>query len=46
MKIFKDLNLENVELDVCSSTIIYGKKFDAVLGKKFEMIDEAEISIK
>jgi glycosyltransferase involved in cell wall biosynthesis len=36
LKIFKNLNLENVELDVCSSTIIYGKKFNAVLGKKYE----------
>ena len=36
LKVFKSLNLENVELDVCSSTIIYGKKFDAVLGKKYE----------
>ncbi len=36
LKIFKDLNLENVELNVCSSTIIYGKKFDEVLGKTFE----------
>ena len=36
LKVFKNLNLENVELDVCSSTIIYGKKFDAVLGKKYE----------
>ena len=36
LKVFKSLNLENVELDVCSSTIIYGKKFDAILGKKYE----------
>lgn len=36
LKIFKKLNLENVELNVCSSTIIYGKKFDDVLGKKYE----------
>ena len=36
LKVFKNLNLENVELNVCSSTIIYGKKFDAVLGKKYE----------
>jgi len=36
LKVFKNLNLENVELDVCSSTIIYGKKFDAILGKKYE----------
>ena len=38
LKVFKDLNLKNVELNVCSSTIIYGKKFDKVLGKKFENI--------
>tara|TARA_B100000029_G_C17527982_1_gene942313 strand:- start:227 stop:1210 length:984 start_codon:yes stop_codon:yes gene_type:complete len=36
LKVFKNLNLENVQLDVCSSTIIYGKKFDSILGKKFE----------
>ena len=36
LKVFKNLNLENVELNVCSSTIIYGKKFDAVLGKTYE----------
>ena len=36
LKVFKNLNLENVELNVCSSTEIYGKKFDSVLGKKYE----------
>jgi len=36
LKVFKNLNLENVELNICSSTEIYGKKFDSVLGKKFE----------
>ncbi len=36
LKVFADLNLDNVELNVCSSTIIYGKKFDSVLGKKYE----------
>ena len=36
LKVFKSLNLKNVELNVCSSTIIYGKKFDAVLGKTYE----------
>ncbi len=30
------MNLKNVELNVCSSTIIYGKKFDAILGKTYE----------
>jgi len=38
LKVFKNLDLKNVELNVCSSTIIYGKKFDSVLGKKFENI--------
>ena len=38
VKIFKNLNLENVELNVCSSTIIYGKKFDSALGKTYEDI--------
>jgi len=38
IKIFKNLNLENVELNVCSSTKIYGKKFDSVLGKTYEKI--------
>jgi len=36
LKIFKKLNLDNVELNVCSSTIIYGKKFDSTAGKKYE----------
>ena len=40
LKVFKKLNLKNVELNVCSSTIIYGKKFDTILGKKFENIFE------
>ncbi len=38
LKVFKTLNLKNVELNVCSSTIIYGKKFDSVLGKTYEKI--------
>ena len=38
LKVFKNLNLEDVELNVCSSTIIYGKKFDSQLGKKYENI--------
>ena len=38
LKVFKNLNLKNVELNVCSSTIIYGKKFDSVYGKKYEGI--------
>tara|TARA_Y100000590_G_scaffold260404_1_gene292465 strand:- start:1118 stop:2101 length:984 start_codon:yes stop_codon:yes gene_type:complete len=38
LKVFKNLKMENVKLNVCSSTIIYGKKFDDVLGKKYENI--------
>ena len=38
LRVFKNLNLKNVELNVCSSTIIYGKKFDSVLGKTYESI--------
>ena len=40
LKVFKNLNLKNVELNICSSTIIYGKKFDSILGKKYENIFE------
>ena len=36
LKVFKSLNLDNVELNVCSSTIIYGEKFNALLGKTYE----------
>jgi UDP-glucose:(glucosyl)LPS alpha-1,2-glucosyltransferase len=43
LKIFKNLNLQNVELNVCSSTIIYGKKFDSTLGKSYEkLFDECK----
>ena len=38
LKVFKKLNLKNKELNICSSTIIYGKKFDSILGKKYEDI--------
>ena len=38
VKIFKNLNLQNVELNVCSSTKIYGKKFDSDMGKNYEDI--------
>ena len=38
LKVFKNLDLKNIELNVCSSTIIYGKKFDSVLGKTYESI--------
>ena len=34
LKIFKNLNLENVELNVCSSTDIYGEKFGKI--QKYE----------
>ncbi len=45
LKVFKNLDLENVELNVCSSTIIYGKEFDNILGKKFEKIfDECKLA--
>ena len=43
LKVFKNLNLKNVELNVCSSTIIYGKKFDSLLGKTYkELFDECK----
>ena len=38
LKVFKDLNLKNIVLNVCSSTIIYGKKFDSDFGKTYEDI--------
>ena len=38
LKVFKKLSLKNVELNICSSTIIYGKKFDNILGKKYDDI--------
>ena len=40
LKVFKRLNLQNTELNICSSTIIYGKKFDSILGKKYENVFE------
>ena len=43
LKVFKSLNLEKVELNICSSTIIYGKKFDSILGKTYEgLFDECK----
>jgi len=36
LKIFKDLNLDNVKLNICSSTIIYGKKFNTLMGNTYE----------
>ena len=38
LKVFKNLSLQNVELNVCSSTKIYGKKFDNDYSKKYEDI--------
>ena len=38
LKIFKSLDLDNIELNICSSTKIYGKKFDEVLGKQYQDI--------
>ena len=38
LKIFKSLNLKNIELNICSSVKIYGKKFDRIFGKEFENI--------
>jgi len=35
LKVFKNLNLKNVELNICSPTKIYGKKFDDNLGKTY-----------
>ena len=45
IKIFKNMNLKNVELNVCSSTEIYGKKFDENYKEKFKSIfDECKNS--
>jgi len=38
LNVFKSLDLENVELNVCSTTKIYGKKFDEIYAKKYENI--------
>ena len=46
LKVFKNLDLENVKLNVCSSTIIYGKKFDDMLGKKYKNIFDECKSMK
>ncbi len=43
LKVFKNLNLENVELNICSSTQIYGKKFSDAMGKSYEsLFDECK----
>jgi len=36
LNVFKNLNVQNVELNICSSTTIYGKKFHDIYGKKYE----------
>ena len=38
LKVFKNLKSENIELNVCSSTIIYGKKFNSIVGKTYEKL--------
>ena len=38
LNVFKSLDLENIELNVCSSTKIYGKKFDEDNSKLYENI--------
>ena len=40
LNIFKKINLEDVELNVCSSVTIYGEKFNNVLGKEYEKLFE------
>ena len=43
LKVFKNLNLKNVELNVCSSTLIYGKKFNDIMGKDYKkLFDECK----
>jgi len=38
INIFKNLKLDNVELNICSSTKIYGEKFDNKMGKNYERL--------
>ena len=38
LKVFENLNLDNVELNICSSTAIYGEKFKKI--KKYEDLFE------
>ena len=43
LKVFKNLSLQNVELNICSSTKIYGKKFDDVFAKNYnELFEECK----
>lgn len=45
LNIFKKMNLKNVELNVCSSTEIYGKKFSEKYDQKYKSIfDECKNS--
>ena len=45
IKVFKNMNLKDVELNVCSSTIIYGKKFSEKYDVKYKSIfDECKNS--
>ena len=38
LNVFEQLNLENVNLNICSSTIIYGKKFFEISDDKYKKI--------
>ncbi len=40
LDVFKNINDVNVELNICSSTKIYGKKFDDIAKKDYEVIFE------
>ena len=40
INVFEKLDAGNVELNVCSSTIIYGKKFNENIGNKYENLFE------
>ena len=40
LKIFKNLKLSNVELNVCSSVKIYGKKFEDIYAQKYNNLFE------
>ena len=40
LNVFKNLKLNNVELNICSSTKIYGKKFNNKIGKNYEKLFE------
>ena len=46
LKVFKKIKLDNVELNVFSSTKKYGKKFDKVYGEKYEKIFDECKNIK